>query len=167
MSWLSVDLEDVTASLQGDLGSKSGKRRRYLGGWWKDSIGGLVPILCLLKCLDSRFFVFFFPCSGGFDPNLVCYCQKLTKRSVVLTCVWLLLQPLIKKDVLWMPYLNMCSLISLPYLFLSQYQTLPLQNEPASSEESFGIPVVRERHFQGRFFGQLVNGQFLAGSREH
>lgn len=66
-----------------------------------------------------------------------------------------------------MLYLNICSLISLPYLFLSQYQTLPLQNEPASSEESFGNPVVREHHFQGRFFGQLVNGQFLAGSREH
>lgn len=157
-----------------------GCNSKLTGGSWKQVLetqevsqrllegdsGGLVLILCLLMCLDSRVWVFF-PCSGGFDPNLVCYCQRLTKGSVVLTSVWLLLQPLIKKDVLWMLYLNICSLISLPYLFLSQYQTLPLQNEPASSEESFGIPVVREHHFQGRFFGQLVNGQFLAGSREH
>lgn len=34
-SWLSVDLEDVTASLQGDLGSKSWKHRRYLRDCWK------------------------------------------------------------------------------------------------------------------------------------
>lgn len=49
-------------------------------------------------------------------------------------------------------------------MLLLQYQKLSLQNEPASSEEPFGFPIVRGHNFQGR---QLADGELLAGSREH
>lgn len=49
-------------------------------------------------------------------------------------------------------------------MLLLQYQKLSLQNEPASSEEPFGFPIVRGHDFQGR---QLADGELLAGSREH
>lgn len=117
-------------------------------------------VLCPLMCFHSNFSTTL----GDLIPNS----SVTAKQWKPSTYLWLLLQSLINEDLCILNAIaeNMWLNLS-PYLFLSQYQKLPLQNEPASSEESFGIPGVRGHEFQGRVFRQLVNGQFLAGSREH